>query len=39
MKDLIKALCLLGLILGVMFTAVILIRHLTKRTYITIEED
>ena len=39
MKDPIKVLCLLGLFLGVVFTAVTLIRHLTKRTYIIVEED
>lgn len=39
MREFLKVLCMVTVMLGMFFGALLLLRHLTKRTYITVEED
>lgn len=39
MKDVLKALGMLALVLGMLYGALLLLRHFAKRNYITVEED
>lgn len=39
MKEFLKVLCKVAVMLGLLLGALLLLRHLTKRTYITVEED
>lgn len=39
MKDFVKAMCILAVIVGTMYGALLMLRHFYQRTYITVEED
>lgn len=39
MKDFLKMLCFIAAVLGVLIGALVLLRRIAGRTYITVEED